>query len=82
MIRWLPLCEHAILLIISSSILIAAQLHLLELSGLPPVHFEGPNKGNMDTHSSVVSGTLVAQENSDRHTAPFGVLGSAVEAYL
>ena len=82
MVRRLPLSEHPILLVIGPGILVASQFHLLELSGLPPVHFERPNKGDMYPHSSVVSGTLVAQENSNRSAAPFWVFGSAIEADL
>ena len=82
MIWWLTLGHHPIFLIKRLSVFIAAEFHLFELSGLPPVHFEGADKSNMHAHASVVSCALVAKENSNRRTAPLGVFRPAVKTDL
>lgn len=55
---------HPIFLKVCRCKLITAEFHTFELFCLPSVHFEGPNKGNVNTEVAMNRGALVAQEDS------------------
>ena len=71
----LPAYQHAVLLVVIMGILVATQLHRIELFQLPLVHLERPthldstchlpDKGDVNTHRSMFASALVAQENAD-----------------
>lgn len=82
MVRRLTRLEHTILLVEGLSVLISAELHLLEFLGLPTVHFQRAHEGNVYAESAVGATALVAQKNTDAGGRPFRVLAAAIEAHF
>ena len=74
--------DHAILLVVGLCCFISSELHLLQFSCLPAVHFKGAYEGNVDAHSAVIASALVAQKDADAGGGPLRILAAAVKAHL
>ena len=82
MVRCCARIEHPILFVVGSGSFVTAKLHLLELPGLPTVHFYRAYKSNMHAHSTVIASALVAQKDANACGRPLWILAAAIEANL
>ena len=73
---------HPVLLIVCGGELIAAQLHALQLLGLPPVHLQGPHKRYVHAEIPMHGCALIAEEYPNVGRGPFGILTFAIETHL
>ena len=73
---------HPVLLIVCRCELIAAELHALQLLGLPSVHLQGPHERYVDAEIPMHGCALIAEEYPDVGGGPLGILALAIETHL
>jgi len=73
---------HLVAFVVLSRQLVPAELHALELLGLPPVHLQRAHERDVDAEVSMVRGAVVAKEDPDVCRRPLRVLLLAVKAHL